>query len=997
MDERKRKEILNDVILAATFLTDKVCHGMLTGVGLKKITTPGRTTGTLVAWEKGTLKVSIIDNPRGTDMATSTVRTRERQEMCYIYLYSYVQGFVEPPSSSWKPRNLTVNPMEDTQDAAPPPDAPRGDTADMDVERMENKREGPDTRTVTLGPETKKQRVHHAIPTSEHMGETFLAMHQRQCIIRPEDANHEGNEPSTNEHQLEPDDPRQFLFHMKTPGWMADLKEGSIFRVDASTDAIDETQAYEVWPQVEEADIKEIAQFVNEKAFKPVRRQDLDQHCAIIDAIWVRKWKRMTDNNRIVKSRLCVRGCHDPWKSELNSRSTTATRLSQRMILVTASNNNDSLESWDIAGAFLKGLTYEELWKCLKRLGLNSVERMIAIVPPMNVWRHLSKHSAEFAIPEQELGDWVLLCLKPVYGLSEAPLAWQLFLHQYLRELGGHQSKFDECYWFWPAKDPGRWPIASLSTHVDDLAATSKQQWLDETFIKMVKKFGKLTRQTLPLSHCGCRYSRTPGGLKVDQEEYVDLLKPVQLPPGDEERQLNASETTLLRSAIGGLMWAGLTRPDLYAELSFLQSAMSKGRVRHLKEVNQLVARAKRDKEAAIHYRPLCTEHYRIVTIHDASAATSTKNYAQEGVLVFLMSDTMDIQQEHIVADEYFAKECLSGTAQLLHMQSNKAKRVSYSTSHGETLAAINGLECSTLVSTRLAEITYGGTPPTLKQLLAVQEQGSAYFPVDTHTDCRDFYELTTGGRNLPQDKSQRLYVMAHREARATGRIRWVILTPTECMTADALTKPMQSECLMSWLTTGCVKFWNTGHPLEMKRLPAMNSELTEEDLVEGDKVLKTKGQWYTTLPLLTVSKGAFWIAMASTLVIPVEAQPTPNSRIIEPSDIILIMVMMLISIASGALAICCDRCLARTTVPIMTTTTTTTTSATGSPTTRPTSTAAASGASTHPPTSSMPRSTEGDIFIRKKGRAYHTPQCVYAQGGFKYSPCGFCNPQNRG
>ena len=94
--------------------------------------------------------------------------------------------------------------------------------------------------------------------------------------------------------------------------------------------------------------------------------------------------RRLLQAGRIVKGR--------PWKHELSSRSSTATRLSQRLILASATNGTGkSLESWDIAGAFLKGLTYQELWKALKELGVQCVERMIAIVPPRNAWRHLKK------------------------------------------------------------------------------------------------------------------------------------------------------------------------------------------------------------------------------------------------------------------------------------------------------------------------------------------------------------------------------------------------------------------------------------------------------------------------------------------------------------------------------------------------------------------------------------------------------------------------------
>ena len=204
---------------------------------------------------------------------------------------------------------------------------------------------------------------------------------------------------------------------------------------------------------------------------------------------------------------------------------------------------------------------------------------------------------------------------------------------------------------------------------------------------------------------------------------------------------------------------------------------MNRAKVKHLKDANDMVTRAQRDKEAAIYYRNLDAQHYRIACAHDASAASAAKNYAQEGVIVVLMADYLDVESNHVIATDEFADSRLSGKAQLLHMQSNKAKRVSYSTSHGETLAAINGLECATLVSSRLAEITYGECKPSINQLLAIQERGCKHFPVDTYAGAKDFWELSTGQKSLPQDKSQRLYILAHREARASGRIRWVILT----------------------------------------------------------------------------------------------------------------------------------------------------------------------------------------------------------------------------
>ena len=68
-------------------------------------------------------------------------------------------------------------------------------------------------------------------------------------------------------------------------------------------------------------------------------------------------------------------------------------------------------------------------------------------------------------------------------------------------------------------------------------------------------------------------------------------------------------------------------------------------------------------------------------------------------------------------------------------------------------------------------------------------------------TDWKDFYSLTTGVSALPQDKPQRIYILAHREARLSGQVIF------------------QNE---------------DGHPLEARRLPPRN-EISEDDLEEPD------------------------------------------------------------------------------------------------------------------------------------------------------------------
>ena len=172
----------------------------------------------------------------------------------------------------------------------------------------------------------------------------------------------------------------------------------------------------------------------------------------------------------------------------------------------------------------------------------------------------------------------------------------------------------------------------------------------------------------------------------------------------------------------------------------------------------------------------------------------------------------------------------------VLHSHGAKAKRVSYSTSHAETLSMVNALESSTLITTRLTELAHHLVSPTIAQLTELQEHGNPSIPSDFYTDCQDLWELVTGMLTLPQDKSQRLYVLGIREARLCGRIRLFTLVPTQSMLADGLTKPMESPALLLLLSAGKVEMFGVdGHPVKSRVLPSLR-DMEENDLLMSDK-----------------------------------------------------------------------------------------------------------------------------------------------------------------
>lgn len=221
------------------------------------------------------------------------------------------------------------------------------------------------------------------------------------------------------------------------------------------------------------------------------------------------------------------------------------------------------------------------------------------------------------------------------------------------------------------------------------------------------------------------------------------------------------------------------------------------------------------------------------------------------------LSDQLLHQDELTCNQETVDQLCEFG--HILFSHGGKAKRVSYSTSHGETLAAVNGMEASSMVSTRLTELWIPDVRPSLKLLTEYQEGGSPLFPVDTATDCRDFFELCTGAKAIPQDKLQRLYILAFKEARVTGRIRYFMLVPTNYMLADPLTKPMTSRVMMQALSTGFIEFGNEEkHQMVLRRLPTLQ-ELHEEDLIKSDVEIKQMNENKASKTTIGFAAAALW------------------------------------------------------------------------------------------------------------------------------------------
>ena len=166
--------------------------------------------------------------------------------------------------------------------------------------------------------------------------------------------------------------------------------------MDADTALLTDDDMWKYPHLVREADHRELHSFVTHQVFQPVLKKNLPKGTNMVDCVWVRKW---AERGVKVKSRMCARGCFDRQKYFIERHSSTATRLSQRMVVSSALSNtlynptddpNDvTIESFDISTAFLQGMDYQALQKHARTLGYEYREdREVFIKPPENVWKH---------------------------------------------------------------------------------------------------------------------------------------------------------------------------------------------------------------------------------------------------------------------------------------------------------------------------------------------------------------------------------------------------------------------------------------------------------------------------------------------------------------------------------------------------------------------------------------------------------------------------------
>ena len=612
--------------------------------------------------------------------------------------------------------------------------------------------------------------------------------------------------------------------------------QGRIFRVEEDTDNLTWRDLYDHEHQVSLADYEELESFSTHEVWHPVELKGTPGSLNVIDATWIRKWK-IKDRRRMIKSRLCARGCFDRQKPELLRSSAVASRLSQKLLVSNAANHGWEIESLDVSTAFLRGLTFAEVDAISRDLGVPSplTERRIHVQLPGNAWFWLYKkghlNRQQWMLARQKK---LVMCLdKCMYGLADAPLLWSLALkHWLVRHMGALQSSFDDCHFFWKDKRTNRL-TGEATCHVDDNALSGSLHDLEQRRRQLESRFGMMSRQTTPFVHVGVHYDkREGGGYHLHQDTYCQAMKVAEVPRGQaNEVSLDAAGTSALRAVLGALLYLTITRHDISTDVVLLASKVTTATYGDLRAANAVVRRAQRNPKRGVHF-PKLNGKLCIFCISDASFSTKSTSYAVEGQVV-LIKPAASMPSE----TGAFNAQQLTGPCHVISATARKAKRISHSTSHAESLSAYGALTAAETVALRQTEVNAPRHVALPMEKLIQMEQAGRYDMLIYHlTDCHDLVDLVVGHRGTPQDRSQRLIILSLRERRLIRKTAGIMWTNTNDMLANAMTKVVTSyDILHKLLDTGTLTF---SHDAEWYPAPEQAlTDYSEADLLIGTPV----------------------------------------------------------------------------------------------------------------------------------------------------------------
>ncbi|GJY78472.1 zinc finger, CCHC-type containing protein [Tanacetum coccineum] len=202
---------------------------------------------------------------------------------------------------------------------------------------------------------------------------------------------------------------------------------------------------------------------------------------------------------------------------------------------------------------------------------------------------------------------------KALYGLRQAPRAWNMKLDQTLKSLDFKKCNLEQAVYTKRSKTS----TLIVGVYVDDLIITGTPRKEIDLFKSQMKDKFEMSDLGLLAYYLGIEVTQTGGEITIKQTGYINkILKETSMMdsndtkiPMDPGTKLvkaedgNSVDATYYRSLIGSLRYLLHTRPDLSYSVGLLSRFMQDPKDHHLKAIKQVIRYIKGTKEHGIIYK----------------------------------------------------------------------------------------------------------------------------------------------------------------------------------------------------------------------------------------------------------------------------------------------------------------------------------------------------------------------------------------------------------
>lgn len=332
-----------------------------------------------------------------------------------------------------------------------------------------------------------------------------------------------------------------------------------------------------------------------------------------------------------VEGRRCLQGHLDPdldvEAREGRLKSPTLSHMSRVCLLQLLASFCWQLQLGDIKGAFLEAGQLEDRF------------------------RPLYAHQSAGGIPGLD-SEAVIEVVGNIYGHNDVPPAWFQTFNTELRCLGWCPRAFDPC--LYQLRDEENRPVGLRGVHVDDCNCMlgGMGPKFQESVSQLRARYPFRKWRTGSGKFCGAFYKQDEDGtIHMSMKNFAQNVRLASISKNvspNQPLELEPHQVKVSRAINGSLnRLAAQGRPDIAAQTCLSQQCFPNPKIKHLRQANNIVRRAKQHADLSLTFKPISTDLLTVVCHSDAAFA-NVGSHTQAGYVIAFSEQ--DLNESKLVA-----------------------------------------------------------------------------------------------------------------------------------------------------------------------------------------------------------------------------------------------------------------------------------------------------------------------------------------------------------